>query len=188
MHSSLSFIVSSRTVMFSTASHITRSPVHRASTLWRLCASCCSSPSLCPSLTKVHGRGNAPAYGLSILAETPATIYHLPGATGWSYSLCDRPAVCWNPAFNPASPPRFDSGAFAFALTGSTDIPVRIEACDNLAAPIWTPPPAPRASTALSFRIERRALEVAKVVTPRAPRLRPRPCGRQLFSTHAHIR
>ena len=135
----------------------------------------------CPSLTKVHGRGNAPAYGLSILDETPATIHHLPGATGWSYSLCDRPAVCWNPAFNPASPPRFDSGAFAFALTGSADIPVRIEACDNLAAPIWTPPPAPHASTALSFRIERRALEVVKVVTPRAPRLRPRPCGRQLF-------
>lgn len=95
----------------------------------------------CPSLTRVCGRGDAPAYGSSIFDETPSTIYHLPGTTGWSHPLADRPVVCWNPAISPASPPRFDSGAFGFTLSGNADadIPVRIEACDSLANPVWTP-------------------------------------------------
>jgi len=94
--------------------------------------------SYCPSLTLILFTSNIPAIILSdAFYNTPATLYHLPSATGWPSTLAGRPVVCWNPAFSPASPPRFESGAFSFTLTGNADIPVRIEACDSLTSPSW---------------------------------------------------
>ena len=95
--------------------------------------------SFCDSLTSVLFTGDAPDIGTYAFDNTPATLYHLPGTTGWSCPPAGYPVVCWNPAFSPASPPRFDSGAFSFTLTGNADLPVRIEACDSLAAPVWAP-------------------------------------------------
>ena len=47
----------------------------------------------CVSLTKVYGRGNAPAHGASVFGETPATIYYRPGYTGWSDTYAGRPTT-----------------------------------------------------------------------------------------------
>ena len=93
----------------------------------------------CTSLTSVLFTGNAPSdYTLGAFADTTSTIYYLPGTKFWEAEFSGCPTVCWNPAFSTNFPPQIDaSGAFGFTLTGNTNIPVRVEACDNLASPLW---------------------------------------------------
>lgn len=90
----------------------------------------------CTSLTSVLFTGNAPAMNTTVFYSAPATLYYLPGTTGWSSSFAGRPAVCWNPAFSSTS---LASGVFAFTLTGNASIPVRIQASDSLMSPHWLP-------------------------------------------------
>jgi len=92
----------------------------------------------CTSLTSVFFTGDAPTIGPDAFDATPVTIYHLPGATGWDSPVAGLTPVSWNPAFSPDTPPRFAAGRFAFTLTGSANIPVRIEACDSLTSPSWS--------------------------------------------------
>ena len=47
----------------------------------------------CPSLTKIYGRGIAPAHGSSVFGGTPATIYYRPGCSGWGDFYADCPTV-----------------------------------------------------------------------------------------------
>ncbi|MGI6497176.1 MAG: leucine-rich repeat domain-containing protein [Kiritimatiellia bacterium] len=95
----------------------------------------------CPLLASVLFTGNAPtAVGNDVFYDTPdATVYYLPGATGWGDTFAGRPVVPWDAAFSTAVPPQTTaSGAFAFGLAGTEGIPVRIEACDDLATRNWT--------------------------------------------------
>ena len=93
----------------------------------------------CTSLTSVIFTGNVPSSAPpSAFSSTTATIFYFPGASGWDETFADRPAVCWNPTVSPATPPRFDSGQFGFPINGNANIPVRVEACDSLASPVWT--------------------------------------------------
>ena len=92
----------------------------------------------CTSLTSVFFTGDAPTIGTGAFDNTPVTIYHLPGATGWGSPVAGLTPVSWNPAVSPATPPRFNSGQFSFTLTGSANIPVRIQACDSLTSPSWS--------------------------------------------------
>ena len=94
----------------------------------------------CPLLTSVLFKGNVPTdVGNDVFYDTPdATVYYLPGATGWGDTFCGRPTALWNAAFNTTAPPQTDaSGAFAFSLTGNEGIPVCIEACDDLTTQNW---------------------------------------------------
>ncbi len=49
----------------------------------------------CSSLTRVRFQGDAPSVGQSIFFN--ATIYYLPGTTGWGSAFADRPAFLWIP-------------------------------------------------------------------------------------------
>ena len=49
----------------------------------------------CTSLANVHFAGNAPAPGLEMLSATPATVYYLPGTTGWGATYAGRPTAVW---------------------------------------------------------------------------------------------
>lgn len=94
----------------------------------------------CTSLASVLFTGDAPTPDSNQRAFVFSypTIYYLPNTMNWGSKFCGRPAVCWNPAFSATPPPQIDaSGAFAFTLTGNTNIPVRVEACTNLVAPLW---------------------------------------------------
>ena len=96
----------------------------------------------CESLTSVLFTGNAPTpdwYNNAFAYTSPTlTFYYLPNTKNWGAKFYGRPVVCWNPAFSTIPPPQIDaSGAFAFTLTGNTDIPVRVEACDNLVSTLW---------------------------------------------------
>ncbi len=51
----------------------------------------------CPNLTGLFFNGNAPNLGKAALDDIPnATIYYLPGTTGWGTELGGRPTAVWN--------------------------------------------------------------------------------------------
>jgi hypothetical protein len=96
---------------------------------------------LCTNLASIYFQGNAPAASASVFSyDSNATVYFLPGAIGWSNSLAGLPALLWNPVIQTG-----DRGfgvrnnQFGFNITGTTNIPIAVEACANLAGPAWIP-------------------------------------------------
>jgi len=62
----------------------------------------------------------------------------LPGTTGWGPFFANRPTVPWNPQVQPGSFGVW-TNQFGFNITGPSNIVVVVEACTNLANPIWYP-------------------------------------------------
>jgi hypothetical protein len=76
-------------------------------------------------------------------SDNKATVYYLPGTTGWSNTFAGRPTALW---FLPSplilnNGPSFgvQSNAFGFIISWATNISVVVEACTNLADPVWFP-------------------------------------------------
>jgi len=100
----------------------------------------------CTSLTSVYFEGNAPAtVGVNVFYDDDnATVYYFPGTTGWSYTFWGfpdgPPALLWNPLIQ-AGGASFgvQSNQFGFNITGTSNIPVVVEVCTNLANPVWFP-------------------------------------------------
>ena len=70
------------------------------------------------------------------------TVYYLPGTTGWSNTYQGVPAVLWNPVVQTAGGSFvISNNQFGFNITNgsTTNIPIVVEACTNLANPVWTP-------------------------------------------------
>lgn len=97
----------------------------------------------CYSLKTLFFRGNAPALADSIFVHTTGgridvTLYYLPGTTGWESNLAGRVPVLWDPKIE-----RFDrsfgvgTNGFGFTISGSGNFSVIVEACTNLASPVW---------------------------------------------------
>lgn len=94
----------------------------------------------CSALASVLFTGGVPSIASYAFNTSPATLYYLPAfASTWPSTVAGRPAVCWNPAFSPASPPRFTSGTFGFTLAGNPNLPVKVEAATNLSSGVWAP-------------------------------------------------
>jgi hypothetical protein len=57
---------------------------------------------------------------------------------GWGTTLGGRPAALWNPRFQ-TDYPNFGvrTNRFGFSITGTTGIPIVLEACTNLPSPVW---------------------------------------------------
>jgi hypothetical protein len=103
----------------------------------------------CPNLLAMYFQGNAPAllpdpesgmYGMVFSNNPSLTVYYLPGTTGWGSTFGGRPAVLWNPLMQ-ASGPNFGvlSNQFGFTISGTTNIPIVVEASVNLPRASWTP-------------------------------------------------
>ena len=98
----------------------------------------------CPSLTGVHFQGNAPSLGLNVFYnDYNATVYYLPGTTGWASTFGGRPTALWvlpNPLILNNGPSfGVQTNGFGFLISWATNIPVVVEACTNPANPIWCP-------------------------------------------------
>jgi hypothetical protein len=86
-------------------------------------------------------QGNAPmvdgaAFTVGAVFGTDfRTVYDLPGTTGWG-SI----GVLWNPLIQ-AGAVSFgvQTNQFGFNISGTTNIPIVVEACTNLTAPAWFP-------------------------------------------------
>ena len=92
-------------------------------------------------LTGVYFQGNTPTADSSVFLSTiTTTVYYLPGTTGWSNTFAGLPAVLWNPLIQ-ANSANFGmrSDQFGFNIIGTANIPIVVEACTNLACPVWTP-------------------------------------------------
>jgi len=88
----------------------------------------------CYNLTTVYFLGNAPTVvSQYAFSDDPATFYYLPGTIGWAASFGG--AVLWNPQATALA----TSGQFGFNITGLTNVTIVVEACTNLANPVWLP-------------------------------------------------
>jgi hypothetical protein len=100
----------------------------------------------CASLTNVYFQGNAPTptNDLSVFSnDNNATVYYLPGTTGWGTTFDGRPTALWllpnpvilnnNPAFG------VQTNRFGFVISWATNLSVVVEACTNLASHTWSP-------------------------------------------------
>jgi hypothetical protein len=96
----------------------------------------------CTNLTAVYFQGNAPPLtnDWSVFQNDPATVYYLPGTTGWAPTYDLLPTVLWNPQVQ-TSDPSFGirTNRFGFIITGTPNISLAVEASTGLANPVWVP-------------------------------------------------
>ncbi len=94
----------------------------------------------CTDLTSVYFKGNAPAADSTALGNENATVYYLPGTAGWGATFAGRPTSLWNLQVQTGIA-NFGvrTNRFGFNITGPTNGVVVVEACTNLASPIWSP-------------------------------------------------
>ena len=90
----------------------------------------------CPRLTGVYFQGNCPGRTVVSVFEggTNLTLYYLPGTTGWSATYGGRPTALWNPQPQSVG---LKSNVFGFTITGTTNIPIVVEASANIATASW---------------------------------------------------
>jgi hypothetical protein len=102
------------------------------------------------SLTSVYFTGNAPTptndstvFSGSYGYTDPATVYYLPGTTGWGSTFDSRPTAPWflpNPQIlNHSAGFGVQSGGFGFTISWATNTSVVVQAATNLANPVWIP-------------------------------------------------
>lgn len=88
----------------------------------------------CDFLRRVYFQGDAPNAVDAPFDHTAATLYYPPDATGWSSSFAGRPAVLFHPRFLTGA----RNGQVGFTIAAAAEIPVVVEACPDLAHPVWT--------------------------------------------------
>jgi hypothetical protein len=94
----------------------------------------------CSKLRGVYFGGDAPSAASSAFSNDPLlTLYYLPGTTGWSNTLGGAPTALWNPTAQTTDGSfGIRSNQFGFNITGTTNIPIVVEACTDLASSAWT--------------------------------------------------
>lgn len=93
----------------------------------------------CANLKSVFFKGNVPSYFHEEMfyGANEAVIYHLAGSTGWEMISVGRPIAVWGP---PAlTIIRLGNNQLGFTIIGVDGSAVVLEACTNLANPVWTP-------------------------------------------------
>jgi len=104
----------------------------------------------CSGLTSVYFQGNAPSFGLNVFLDSvgiagrggldPATIYYLPGTTGWGLTLGGLPAALWNAQVQTIGGSfGVRTNQFGFNITGTSGLVVVIEGTTSLSNPTWLP-------------------------------------------------
>jgi hypothetical protein len=106
----------------------------------------------CRSLTRVYVQGNAPNLGLDAFVVSdrfgdyfadPATIYYLPGTTGWGPTFGYLPTTLWTLAYplilNQTPGFGVQSNQFGFTVSWATNASAVVEASTSLTSPNWSP-------------------------------------------------
>jgi hypothetical protein len=72
--------------------------------------------------------------------DTNATVFYLPGTTGWGPTFGGLPKALWNPLIHASGPGLgVQPDGFRLEVTGTTNIPVVVEACVDLSSMVWVP-------------------------------------------------
>jgi hypothetical protein len=97
----------------------------------------------CASLDGVYFTGNAPGVDSTVFeSDNNTTAYYLPGSAGWDDFSTNAgiPAVLWNPLIQTGDGGfGVQNNQFGFNITGTNNFTVVVEACTNLAGPVWIP-------------------------------------------------
>jgi hypothetical protein len=95
----------------------------------------------CNDLKGVYFKGKAPYLGLYVFdGDNNAIVYYLPGTTAWNWTFGGRPTVLWNPQVQTSSASfGVQTNQFGFTIAGTSGLVIVVEACTNLAEPIWSP-------------------------------------------------
>jgi hypothetical protein len=99
------------------------------------------------NLTAANFQGNAPPdNGSAFAGDSRATVYYLPGATGWGATFGSRPTALWTLPYpvilggaNGSTNLGVQNNRFGFKVSWATNVPVVVLAATNLAQPVWTP-------------------------------------------------
>jgi hypothetical protein len=95
----------------------------------------------CNELTRLAFAGNAPAVDSDAFnGDTNATAYYLSSATGWTSNFANVPTKVWQPLIQ-ASGVGFGTqrNEFGFTVNWASGQVIVVEACTDLANPIWVP-------------------------------------------------
>jgi hypothetical protein len=90
----------------------------------------------CSRLTSAYFLGSAPPDNGTVYNGDFATVYYLPGTTGWGSTFGGVPAVLWNPQATAMS---VTGGHFGFTLAGPSNTVIVVEATTDLSHPLWLP-------------------------------------------------
>jgi hypothetical protein len=92
----------------------------------------------CSSLSAVYFLGNRPVITADVLYGTQATVYYLPGTIGWTSAFGYAKTALWNPLAQ-THDGKFGvrTNQFGFTISGTTNIPIVIEASADLSNPAW---------------------------------------------------
>jgi len=96
-------------------------------------------------LAAVYFEGNAPGpdFGASAFDYDNATVYYLPGTTGWDTNYAGLATAPWylpNPVIlNNTAGFGLQTNGFGFTVSWATNAAVVVEACSDLANPNWSP-------------------------------------------------
>src|SRR5665213_2516643 len=97
----------------------------------------------CFGLTAAYFQGNAPPDNGTAFSYSGATIYYLPGTTGWGATFGSRPTALWALPYPVILSGNTNLGMrnnqFGFTVSWATNVPVVVLAATNLANPVWTP-------------------------------------------------
>jgi len=97
----------------------------------------------CSSLSGVYFRGNAPSADNTAFSYDATTVYYLPGTVGWEATFADVPTAPWllpNPIIlNQGLGFGALTNGFSFTISWATNAGVVVEACTDLASPVWQP-------------------------------------------------
>ena len=100
----------------------------------------------CQRVQAFYFLGNPPSLGDEIFAgAAAATVYYLPGTTGWKaflppFKFAGLMPVLWNSQIRTGDAGfGVKAGQFGFNVTGTSGLSFVVEATTNLAQPVWTP-------------------------------------------------
>lgn len=94
---------------------------------------------LCDSLKGVYFTGSTPTSGSAVFyGDNNATVYYLPGTTGWGLAFAGLPTALWQVQIADASIGVW-TNQFGFNITWGSNLVVVVEACTNLGNHAWFP-------------------------------------------------
>jgi hypothetical protein len=91
----------------------------------------------CTKLVAVYFQGNSPTptNDLTVFTGDPATVYYMAGTTGWGSTFDGLPT--WDPQVSDGGGLGVQNHQFGFNISGNNNLVVVVEACTNLASPVW---------------------------------------------------
>ena len=95
----------------------------------------------CGNLAGIYFKGNAPATDANTFARAlNATVYYLPGTTGWGPPFGGRPTALWQPQVQTRDGSfGMRTNRFGFNIAWASGMIVVVETCTNLTNPLWSP-------------------------------------------------